>query len=150
MNNRPFLTISVDDNPGDNFLIKRALLASDSPIYFHSFLSSRAFLTYIFAQENLPSLIFLDINIPVIDGFEILTILKKDPRLNAIPKIVMSSSSNLKDIYKSYRYGANCFVVKPLSYADLQQTIKSIVSFWLKPYSFNYNFIKYVNFNISY
>jgi len=149
MNSDKNLIILVDDNLGDIVLIERAVKASLLPIEFISFLSGRAFITHIFSLATLPKMIILDINMPVLDGFEILDILGKDPALRKITKIVMSSSSNPKDIYKSYQHGAHCYINKPLAFFDLKIMMQIIILHWLKPYPFNYKRIDHVHYNLS-
>lgn len=149
MDKRKFLIVSVDDNPGDTLLINRALLESGFNSDFQSFETGRAFLTYIYNCEISPSLIILDINIPIINGFELLNILSKDPFMARIPKIVLSSSSNPNDVFDSYLLGANCFAMKPLSYVQLKALIAYIINFCFNPLPFPYNRIKYVPLNIS-
>ena len=78
-----------------------------------------------------PKVIFLDIKLPMIDGFEILQRLKADDRTKSIPIVVLTSSEAEKDIESSYNLGANSYLVKPMDFAALSQFIYQVAFYWL-------------------
>ena len=78
-----------------------------------------------------PDLILLDLNLPRLDGREVLAAVKEDPQLKHIPVIVFTGSNAPLDILTSYRLRANCYVQKPFSFADLAAAVKMIQDFWL-------------------
>lgn len=82
-------------------------------------------------QSTLPGIVLLDLNLPGTGGDEVLTAIKSDERLKSIPVTVLSSSSNFDDICRSYRHGANCYVVKPDSFQDFRTAIERLLKFWL-------------------
>lgn len=79
----------------------------------------------------LPAIILLDLNMPGTDGRTVLDTLKHDPRLNQIPVIVFTTSSNAKDIEECYRLGANSYMTKPVDYPALEEKVRLIVRYWL-------------------
>ncbi|BAZ50911.1 response regulator receiver protein [Nostoc sp. NIES-4103] len=79
-----------------------------------------------------PSVILLDLNLPGIDGRDILERLKQDRSLKEIPIVVFTTSSNPRDIEYCYQKGANGYLVKPMNAQQLQKTIKAFVEYWLE------------------
>ena len=78
----------------------------------------------------LPDLILLDINMPKVDGFEVLSTIRQSPNLRTIPVIILSSSCEERDVYRAYDLGANCYLSKPMEeFADL---VGDFNRFWLK------------------
>jgi CheY-like chemotaxis protein len=85
-----------------------------------------------FSDVTNPDLILLDINIPILNGHEVLMIIKTDPILKKIPVIMLTTSSNQKDIDKAYKYQINGYIVKPLDVNEFIETILEIEEFWLQ------------------
>lgn len=81
-------------------------------------------------NNKLPDLILLDINLPKMNGHEVLEKLKKDENFKHIPVIILSTSSSEMDIMKSYNNHANCFITKPVEIDDFVKAIESIEDFW--------------------
>lgn len=81
-------------------------------------------------NNNLPDLILLDINLPKMNGHEVLEKLKKNENFKHIPVIILSTSSSEMDIMKSYNNHANCFITKPVEIDDFVKAIESIENFW--------------------
>jgi len=81
-------------------------------------------------KESLPDIIFLDLNMPKINGIEFLSILKKDDLLNHIPTIVLTTSNNKKDLLECYKIGIAGYVLKPLRYEDYVSKIEILLSYW--------------------
>ena len=80
----------------------------------------------------LPAIVLLDLNMPGTDGRAVLDILKHDPHLRSIPVIIFSTSSNSRDIEDCYRLGANSYLTKPIAYAELEEKIRLIITYWLE------------------
>lgn len=78
----------------------------------------------------LPDLILLDLNMPVIDGHEVLRQIKKIELLKRIPVVVLSSSSEVSDLALCYDNGANSYLVKPVSFEGFLEAVKHIVNYW--------------------
>lgn len=77
-----------------------------------------------------PDLILLDLNMPKVDGFEVLRAVKADPVLRNIPIVVFTSSSRESDVSQGYQLGANAYVVKPMDYSQYAEVIQHICAFW--------------------
>jgi CheY-like chemotaxis protein len=79
----------------------------------------------------MPAFVLLDLNMPGLDGRDVLSVLKRDTALHAIPVIVFTTSSNSRDIEECYRLGANSYLTKPISYSALEEKVGLIASYWL-------------------
>jgi len=132
---RPIRILLVEDNAGDVELIRDTLDQSHvlldlsvvvDGVHASDFLNRRG--AYESAQR--PDLILLDLNLPRRSGLEMLQEIKGDPQLRLIPVVVLTSSEAELDIVRSYAYGANCYVTKPVNLTALQQVVESVKSFW--------------------
>lgn len=79
-----------------------------------------------------PSLIVLDLNLPGTDGREVLTALKKDRDLQTIPVVILSTSSNPKDINACYRQGVSGYIIKPMDTQRLNKLVENFLSYWFE------------------
>lgn len=77
-----------------------------------------------------PDLILLDLNLPGMDGREVLAEVKSDQNLKAIPVVVLTTSQSEEDVLKSYNLGANCFITKPVGMDQFAKVVNSIEDFW--------------------
>ena len=126
----------VDDNEGDILLTKEALaeariinkisVAYDG-IEAIRFLRKEA----PFEEGETPDLILLDINLPMMDGTEVLSVIKNDAGLRRIPVIMLTTSSSEKDILKSYNNHANCYITKPVDLDQFMCVVRTIEDFWI-------------------
>ncbi|TND08362.1 MAG: response regulator receiver protein [Bacteroidetes bacterium] len=82
-------------------------------------------------DEPMPDLILLDINLPKMDGKEVLSIIKKTPDLKNIPVVMLTTSSSEKDILESYSNHANCYITKPVGLEKFMQVLRAIEHFWI-------------------
>jgi len=78
-----------------------------------------------------PDLILLDLNLPKLDGREVLSKIKSDPELQAIPVVILTTSKADSDILKSYELHANCYITKPVDLESFMLIVSSIEQFWL-------------------
>jgi two-component system, chemotaxis family, response regulator Rcp1 len=136
----------VEDNPGDVDLAKDALEQFKTPHTLHIASDGAQALELLFGSERaaehrpnparpgpaLPDLILLDLNLPKIDGREVLAIIKKDERLCQIPIIVLTSSNAEHDLLRAYRSHANCFLTKPADLELFFAMFAQIERFWLE------------------
>jgi two-component system, response regulator len=83
------------------------------------------------ADVMLPSLILLDLNLPKVDGLEVLRRIRADQRTQIIPVVVLTSSKLDEDVIASYRNGANAYVRKPVKFSDFVEAIGTLGLFWL-------------------
>src|SRR5690348_8008845 len=77
-----------------------------------------------------PNVVFMDIKMPRMNGFEVLQWLRKNPECSVIPVVIMSSSSLEQDVLQAYRMGANAYFEKPTRFDQLQDILSSILTFW--------------------
>ncbi len=126
----------VEDNPGDVELMHEAFSDSKISNSIHVTGDGEAALDFLYQRngyENAvrPDVIFLDINLPKRDGKEVLNIIKNDPLIKAIPVVVMTGSAAERDILKSHRIHADCYITKPVTLASFLEVIRSVGEFWL-------------------
>ncbi len=81
-------------------------------------------------KEIIPDIIFLDLNMPRINGIEFLQILKKDDYLKYIPSIILTTSNNHKDVMECYKIGIAGYMLKPLKYDEYVERIKRMLDYW--------------------
>lgn len=117
----------ADDDSLDRELFKDAMKETDFPFELDEVVNGKELLAHLKNCQQYPDLIFLDLNMPIMDGRETLAILKKSEKLKVIPVFVLSTSSSQQDICESYLNGANLFLVKPSNYDSLVQTLRNIV-----------------------
>lgn len=84
-----------------------------------------------YAEEPAPDLVILDLNLPRLDGKEVLAAVKGDPDLRRIPVAVLTTSNTEADVLRSYDLGANCYLTKPVGLDQFLGMVQSIESFWL-------------------
>jgi two-component system, chemotaxis family, response regulator Rcp1 len=126
----------VEDSPGDVRLTKEALSDANRSIHLHvacDGVEAMAFLRHEkgHASAPRPDLILLDLNLPKMDGREVLAKIKADQALKTIPTIILTTSDAEADIVKSYQLQANCYLSKPVQLDAFESLVKSINDFWL-------------------
>jgi CheY-like chemotaxis protein len=126
----------VEDSPGDVRLTKEAFREANGEIRLHvasDGIEAMAFLRQEGAHANAPrpDFILLDLNLPRMDGREVLAEIKNDDLLKTIPTIILTTSSAEEDIVKSYQLQANCYLSKPVQLDDFESVVRSINDFWL-------------------
>ncbi|MCL4485384.1 MAG: response regulator [Nitrospirae bacterium] len=133
---RPVEFLLVEDNPGDVRLTREAL--KDSKVrnnlnVLGDGVSALAYLRRETPYEGAPrpDIILLDLNLPKMDGREVLSKIKADPSLRRIPVVVITSSEAEQDILRTYDLHVNCYVTKPVDLDQFIKVVQSIESFWL-------------------
>jgi two-component system, chemotaxis family, response regulator Rcp1 len=132
---RPIEILLVEDNPGDVRLTVEGLKESKVRNNLHlarDGVEAMAFLRREGAQANAvrPDLILLDLNLPRMDGREVLSAIKSDPRLKTIPVVVLTTSRSDQDVLRSYELQANCYITKPVDLEQFITVVRSIEDFW--------------------
>jgi CheY-like chemotaxis protein len=125
----------VEDNPGDVVLTREALAAAQVPHELHvarDGVEALAFLQHRHPHTGAPrpDLILLDLNLPRVDGWELLGVLKADAALATIPVVVLTSSEMEEDIARGYRLHASSYIVKPINPDDLMRTARDLARYW--------------------
>ena len=133
--NKPIDILLVEDNPGDVRLTREALkegkllnnlyVAGDG-IEALEFLRNQG----QYALSPYPDIILLDLNLPKMDGRELLAIIKSDPNLRRIPVVILTTSKAEEDIIKTYDLHANCYITKPVDLDQFITVVKSVEEFW--------------------
>jgi CheY-like chemotaxis protein len=132
----PIELLLVEDSPGDIRLTQEALTEAKRAINLHVALDgveAMAFLRREGAQASAPrpDLILLDLNLPKMDGREVLAHIKADESLKMIPIIILTTSDAEADILKSYQLQANCYLTKPVQLDAFENLVKTFNDFWL-------------------
>ena len=135
LNNRQISILLVEDNPGDVLLTREALseiMTQDSLNVARDGKEALDYLdkAYNDSKKQLPDMILLDLNLPKINGHEVLQKIKSDTRFLRIPVIVLSTSAQEQDILKSYNTHANAYLTKPIEMDNFINVIKSLNEFW--------------------
>lgn len=126
--NRPILLIEDDDV--DVMTMQRVFkdLKSSIPLIIHRNVEDA--INYLKITHITPSLILLDLNLPLMDGFDFLGIIKNNPVSKLIPIIVLSSSNRLEDRIKSYEMGVVGYMIKSMDYEEWVETIDVVINYW--------------------
>jgi chemotaxis family two-component system response regulator Rcp1 len=127
----------VEDNRGDIRLIQEALKSASVSCEVAVARDGMEAMTYLrqdgeYRDAIRPDLILLDLNLPKKDGREVLAEIKADPTLQHIPIIVLTTSRNEEDIFKSYDLHVNCYISKSRNLAQLFKIVRGIENFWLE------------------
>jgi CheY-like chemotaxis protein len=135
-NDMPIQVLLVEDSPGDVRLTKEAFRDANQSILLHvasDGVEAMAFLRRegVNVQAPRPDLILLDLNLPKMDGREVLAHIKEDDNLKTIPTVILTTSDAESDIVRSYQLQANCYLTKPVQLDAFEGLVKSINDFWL-------------------
>jgi CheY-like chemotaxis protein len=124
----------VEDNPGDVLLTKRALEFGKVLHNLHVATDGEAALAFLhdveYGQALRPDLILLDLNLPKVDGREVLKKIKSNEALASIPVVVLTTSKADEDILKTYELHANSFITKPVDWPQFMKVIRQIEEYW--------------------
>ena len=125
----------VDDNEGDILLTREALeearIINKISIAYDGLQAIDLLKKSARVAGTMPDLILLDINLPKMNGTEVLSIIKNDPDLRRIPVIMLTTSSSEKDILASYNNYANCYITKPVDLDRFMDVVRTIEDFWI-------------------
>ena len=132
----PIEILLVEDSPGDVRLTQEAFRTANRSIHLHVACDGVVAMAFLrregaYAHVPRPDLILLDLNLPKMDGREVLANIKKDDGLKTIPTIILTTSEAEADILKSYQLQANCYLNKPAQLDAFESLVKSINDFWL-------------------
>jgi chemotaxis family two-component system response regulator Rcp1 len=132
----PLQVLLVEDNVGDVRLTQEVFRATQPSVVLHVVsdgVDAMAFLRKEGPNRNAPrpDLILLDLNMPRMDGREVLTLIKRDESLKVIPTVILTTSQAEADIQMSYELQANCYLCKPVQLDAFDALVKSVNDFWL-------------------
>ncbi|MGH1485655.1 MAG: response regulator [Cellvibrionaceae bacterium] len=136
MSSMPIEVLLVEDNPGDIELTREALSAGKLINNIHVVEDGEEALDFLYQEKQYvnvsrPDLILLDLNLPKLNGREVLAKIKSNPELSSIPVVILSSSEDADDIEKAYSLSANSFVTKPVRVNDFVRVAQTLEDFWI-------------------
>ena len=132
---RPIEILLVEDNPGDVRLTMEGLKDSKVRNNLHVARDGVEAMEFLHREGQhtsavRPDLILLDLNLPRMDGREVLLEIKSDAKLKTIPVVVLTTSRAEHDVLRSYELQANCYITKPVDLEQFITVVKSIEDFW--------------------
>jgi len=130
----------IEDNPADIELTRRALVKTNVTSGLTVIEDGVEALKYFYGDDGksgcpikeLPVLVLLDLNLPRINGLEVLRRMRAEDKTRYIPVVILSSSNEEKDIMESYGFGANSFVRKPTRFTEFVEAISELKLYWLR------------------
>ena len=139
MNAQDAEILLVEDNPADVELSLRALKLNHIANRISVARDGEEALDFIFGRgehpdrrgEPLPRLVLLDLKLPKVDGLEVLRQIKGDPRTRSVPVVILTSSTEERDLINSYHLGANSYIQKPVEFTQFQEIVKQLGLYWL-------------------
>ena len=140
MNHNSVEILLVEDNVHDAELAIRELKKNNMANHLFHVSDGEEALEFIFAKGryagsrdmmNAPKVVLLDIQMPKVNGIEVLQQIKNDPRTSSTPVVILTSSKEDPDIKKCYALGANSYIVKPVNFEGFAQAIKNLGFYWL-------------------
>lgn len=132
---RPIEVLLVEDSPADIRLTQEALKENKLMVNLNVAHDGVEAMEYLrkenqFANKPRPDLILLDLNMPRMDGREVLKTIKEESNLCSIPVVILTISSAEEDILLTYKHHANCYIRKPLDLNQFMEIVKKIETFW--------------------
>jgi CheY-like chemotaxis protein len=138
--NRSITILIADDDADDRLLAREALRESRLANDLRFVVDGEELMDYLYRRNQFhepdaapwPGVILLDLNMPRKDGREALAEIKADPRLRQIPVVVLTTSQDEQDIYRTYDCGACSFIIKPVSFDSLVTVMKTLGKYWFE------------------
>ena len=126
----------MEDNPPDQDLTREAFKQGRLNNNLHVVDDGEQALAFLrregeYGNAPRPGLILLDLNLPRMDGREVLKEIKGDAALSSIPVVVLTTSNDEADVLKSYQLHANCYLTKPVEFDNFTNVVRSLEHFWL-------------------
>ena len=127
----------AEDNPADIRLIREGFRDFAAPYEIHAVRDGASAIQFLshtgtYAHAPRPNLVLLDLNMPGVNGHEVLEWMRSDPSLDTVPVIVLSSSVNHTDVERAYRSRANSYLRKPPDLNEFFNALDGVKAFWLK------------------
>ncbi len=137
--------LHIDDNRGDLLLTKQAFERANVDCNISFAVDGEQGLNYLYRKGNFsnakrPDIILLDLNMPILNGKELLRIVKNDDSLKSIPIIILTTSTSDLDVQYCYENHANAYVKKAVDFKNFFQSIRSISDFWFKTIQYTKSF----------
>ncbi len=129
------IILLIEDNPDDELLMRRALAKNKVQAELIVAHDGEEALECLFAEPRripLPDLILLDLKLPKISGLELLRYLRAQRTTEHIPIVILTTSSEERDILESYRLGGNSYIHKPVDFAEFSSVVHHLGLYWLE------------------
>ena len=127
MTHQPAITVLIiDDDEDDRFFMQQAFLTDSPYTQVHLAASGQPALDLLDSTRSLPDVVLLDLNMPVMDGFEVLSHLKQSTRYQSLPVVILTTSDAGEDQERARRLGATEFITKPTTYSGLSAVAQRI------------------------
>ncbi len=133
MRKEEYRLMLIEDSEADIILTKKAIEYGDYPVHLNVFRNGMEALEFLGNESNasqLPDLIMLDINMPGLNGFEVLKEIKDNYRLKHLIVIMFSTSDTNEDLLTAYQLGASSFIKKPIDFIEFKQLMTALQTFW--------------------
>src|SRR5438874_8216274 len=138
--NHPPHVLVADDDRNDFMLVQLAFQKAGLPVGLSHLIDGQQVIDFLTASHRfkdragkpLPDLLLLDLKMPLMDGFDVLTFLKKHPGLHSLPVVVLSASQIEEDISRALKLGARDFFTKPADFSALVETVRVVFRRWLE------------------
>lgn len=135
VNYTPIEILLVEDNEDDVILTTQAFKRGKVSNNLHVAADGVEALAFLhkegrYAGAPRPDIILLDLNLPRMDGHELLKIVKADPLFSSIPVVILTTSKAEEDVIKTYKHHSNCFISKPVTMEEFDQVIRTLEDFW--------------------
>jgi CheY-like chemotaxis protein len=129
----------AEDNPNDAMLTIRSLKQHNLANRLVHVSDGQAAIDYLFANGayserdplDLPKVVLLDLKLPKLNGLEVLSLIRGDPRTKFLPVVILTSSQEESDLIESYKLGANSYIVKPVDFENFSKAIYEVGLYWL-------------------
>jgi CheY-like chemotaxis protein len=127
----------VEDNPDDEALALRALAKNNIANRVDVARDGVEAIEYLLGEDavagrrQLPQVVLLDLKLPRMDGMEVLRRIRSEPRTKLLPVVILTSSSEQRDLVESYSLGANSYIRKPVDFAQFQESVRQLGLYWL-------------------
>lgn len=121
----------ADDDPDDVYFVRSAIAELDGQIELRHFLNGRLLMQELNKCENLPNLILMDLNMPVMDGKETLKMIRQSPIYNDLPVVILSTSNLVSEKSICYKFGATNYFTKPYQYARYLEIMTKLKHDWI-------------------
>jgi two-component system, response regulator len=136
---KPITILLIEDNPDHALIIEQGLKVNSILNQIKVARDGQEALDYLYHQGAYadpeaaprPGLILLDIKLPKMSGLDILQRIKQDPALKPIPVVMLTSSEQEADMKKSYEYGANSYITKPIQFTEFMQKVRQLQLYWV-------------------
>lgn len=139
MKQKPIDILLVDDNPDDVELALYALRRNQLTNHIHVVYDGVEALDFLFCRgeyanrscANNPKLVLLDLNMPKLNGLEVLKEIRSNDKMAGIPVVILTTSSEERDLIESYRLGVNSYIVKPVDFEQFSDAVRQLGFYWL-------------------